>query len=285
MIKFGVLGSLQCCIDGVGAVPSAPKQRQLLALLLMNANRVISADYCIEELWESAPPSSASSTLQTYVMQLRKCLGEHSSNLDRGESRLETRERGYLLHVGPGEFDVDVFEDKVRLARLALAAEDDDSADSALRAALAVWRGPVFTDIKPGPVLTMWATSLNEVRLSILEHRIEVDLRLGRHRELIGELSGMVQRSPLLESLHAHLIIALYRSGRQAHALQVYERLRHRLAEELGLEPTPALQQLHHKVLRSAPELAPPPTIVAASRYSAELIAGRLRPQVDSLCG
>lgn len=280
-MNFGILGPLLFCTgDDSAPAPSAPKPRQLLALLLINANRTVSADYCIEELWEGDPPPSAAATLQTYVMQIRKSL----SRKDSTSQRLLTRERGYRFVMETDEFDVDIFESRVRRARAVLAGEDDVQAGDLLREALSVWRGPVFADVSTGPVLQMWATSLNEARLAVLENRIEVDLRLGRHRELIGELSGMVQRSPLLESLHAHLIIALYRSGRQVHALQVYERLRHKLAAELGLEPTPELQHLHTRVLRSDPELSPPPA-TPSDRFSAELIAGRMIPDIPACVG
>jgi DNA-binding SARP family transcriptional activator len=130
----------------------------------------------------------------------------------------------------------------------------------------------------------MWAASLREARLAVLEQRVEVDLRLGRHRELIAELSGIVQRSPLAENLNGYLMLALYRSGRQPHALQVYERLRRRLSDELGLLPTPPLRRLHLNILRSAPELDPP-LVRPSARFADELIAGRIFPPFGGCSG
>lgn len=280
-MRYGVLGPMLCCIGDTDIAPAAPKLRQLLALLLMNANRPVSPEYCIEELWGQAPPSSAAATLQTYIMQLRKRIDAVDTHRAPGTTqRLQTRQRHYLLHIQSGEFDVEEFEDKARRARATLAADtrhaEDQEVSIQLRDALATWRGPVFADIPTGPVLSMWVTSLRETRLAVLEQRIEVDLRLGRHHELIGELSGIVQRSPLTETLIGHLMLALYRSGRQVHALQAYERLRRALADGSGLVPTPSLQELRRKILTNAAELDPP-NAQPSSRFAADTLTGRLR--------
>ncbi|MFG2041514.1 BTAD domain-containing putative transcriptional regulator [Dactylosporangium sp. NPDC048998] len=283
-MKVGVLGPLLMCADQAIKVPTAPKQRQLLALLLLNANQVVPVSQCIEELWEYRPPASAVSTLHTYIMQLRRMLRGAPKDSPPGDpgggtgcvERLVTRDRGYLFVTRPGELDVDAFEDRLRDSRQALGAGDDAVAAAALRDALAVWRGPALVDIQPGPVLRTWIASLEESRLSTIERRIEVDLRLGRHQELIGELSALVERHPVHENLHAHLMLALYRSGRQVHALEVFTRLRTVLSEELGLEPSPALRRLHQAVLASDPVLDPPPVHVP-SRFSIDLDLGRIR--------
>lgn len=284
-MKLGILGPLLLCADEAIRVPTAPKQRQLLALLLLNANQVVPVSQCIEELWEYHPPASAVSTLHTYIMQLRRALrlgreGEHGTGC---AERLITRDRGYLFVSRQGELDVDTFEDRLRDSRQALSDGDDPAAAAALRDALAVWRGPALVDVQPGPVLRTWLASLEESRLSTIERRIEVDLRLGRHQELIGELSALVERHPVHENLHAHLMLALYRSGRQVHALEVFTRLRTVLSDELGLEPSPALRRLHQSILSFDPALDAPPVHVP-SRFSIDLDLGRIRRVLSEPC-
>lgn len=286
-MKLGILGPLLLCAEEAIQVPTAPKQRQLLALLLLNANQVVPVSQCIEELWEYNPPASAVSTLHTYIMQLRRALRlgrepEHTTGTGCA-GRLITRDRGYLFVSRQGELDVDTFEDRLRDSRQALSDGDDPVAAAALRDALAVWRGPALVDVQPGPVLRTWLASLEESRLSTIERRIEVDLRLGRHQELIGELSALVERHPVHENLHAHLMLALYRSGRQVHALEVFTRLRTVLSDELGLEPSPALRRLHHAVLSFDPALDAPPVHVP-SRFSIDLDLGRIRRVLSEPC-
>ncbi|MFF5232901.1 BTAD domain-containing putative transcriptional regulator [Dactylosporangium sp. NPDC000521] len=282
-MKLGVLGPLLLCADGAIKVPTAPKQRQLLALLLLNANQVVPVSQCIEELWEYNPPASAVSTLHTYIMQLRRILRLGNERDTTCAGRLVTRDRGYLFVSRQGELDVDAFEDRLRDSRQALTDGDDPAAAAALRDALAVWRGPALVDVQPGPVLRTWLASLEESRLSTIERRIEVDLRLGRHQELIGELSALVERHPVHENLHAHLMLALYRSGRQVHALEVFTRLRTVLSDELGLEPSPALRRLHQAVLSFDPALDAPPVHVP-SRFSIDLDLGRIRRVLSEPC-
>ncbi|MGI5175643.1 AfsR/SARP family transcriptional regulator [Dactylosporangium sp. CA-152071] len=282
-MKLGVLGPLLLCADGAIQVPTAPKQRQLLALLLLNANQVVPVSQCIEELWEYNPPASAVSTLHTYIMQLRRILRLGNERDATCAGRLVTRDRGYLFVSRQGELDVDAFEDRLRDSRQALGDGDDPAAAAALRDALAVWRGPALVDVQPGPVLRTWLASLEESRLSTIERRIEVDLRLGRHQELIGELSALVERHPVHENLHAHLMLALYRSGRQVHALEVFTRLRTVLSDELGLEPSPALRRLHQAVLSFDPALDAPPVHVP-SRFSIDLDLGRIRRVLSEPC-
>ncbi|UGQ11792.1 AfsR/SARP family transcriptional regulator [Yinghuangia sp. ASG 101] len=259
-MKFGILGPLLMEGADRASVPRAPKQRQLLALLLLNANEVVSTDACIEELWDERPPRSARSTLQTYVLLLRRALRRATPHPNTGVARqkLETRERGYLLNVDTGELDLDEFECRVLSGRAALARGDDAEASAQLRAALGMWRGEPLADIFAGPILRAHLVRLEEHRFDIREECVEADLRLGRHHELLSELRGLVARHPANENLAAQMMLALYRSGRQAQALETFADLRRVLDEELGLEPSPRMRLLHQAVLTYDARLDPP---------------------------
>jgi DNA-binding SARP family transcriptional activator len=264
-MRFGILGPLTICDNGTTierrpATPTAPKQRQLLALLLLNAGKVVSVSECIEELWGEAPPASATSTLQTYVMQLRRGFRGTRDSTAPPNGRLVTRDRGYSLIVHPGELDAEVFGERVRRAEEAAAKADEFETARQLRLALCLWRGPALVDVQAGPVLSVRVAGLEERRLSVLYKRIEVDLRLGAHHELLGELSMLTGQYPMHENLHAQFMIALYRSGRQADSLQVFNRLRRELGEELGLGPSPRLSRLQQAILNADPILDAPVT-------------------------
>lgn len=281
-MKFGVLGPLLICADEALYLPTAPKQRQLLALLMLNANQIVPVSRCIEELWEYNPPASAVSTLQTYIMQIRRTLRRSAAG-PTCASRLVTRDRGYLFAIEPDELDVHAYERRLQESRRALADADDPRAAALFRQALAVWRGPALVDVQAGPVLRTWLASLEESRLNALDQRIDVDLRLGRHRELVSELSALVERHPVHENLHAQLMLALYRCGRQVHALEVFARLRKVLADELGLEPSPVIRRLQQAVLASDPQLDPPvPT--SPSSHSFDLDFLRLSSMMVEPC-
>lgn len=272
-MEFGVLGPLRMTAQRISYVPTAPKQRQLLALLLFNANQVVSTSACIEELWESAPPASALSTLQTYVLQLRRALRgvPHIGSLQDARKTLETRDGGYLLVVRPGELDLHVFERLVSHGRAALDHDDDRTGSRLLGEALDMWTGAALADVQTGPILQSYLTGLEEQRICVQEQRIEADLRLGHHHELLGELSALVTQNPTHENLHAQLMLALYRSGRPAQALTVHRRLRQVLHDELGLEPSPRMRRLHQAVLACDPVLDMPSQ--ARGRLSLDLPA------------
>lgn len=235
---------------GVSYTPTAPKQRQLLALLLLNANEVVSTGTCIEELWEDAPPNSALSTLQSYILQLRRSLRRvpRIGSLQAARGILETRDGGYLLAVADGELDADRFWGLVREGRAALR-HDDERGSARLAEALRLWHGAALSDVQRGPVLRAYLVGLEEERVSVHEQRIAADLRLGRHQELLGELSGLTVRYPTHESLHAQFMLALYRAGRRTQALEVQRRLSAVLRTELGLDPSPRLRRLHQAIL------------------------------------
>ncbi|MFJ7130668.1 BTAD domain-containing putative transcriptional regulator [Streptomyces sp. NPDC098101] len=254
-----VLGMFDVRVGGVPVAPSASKPRQLLATLAVHAGQVVSVGALIGELWGAKPPRSAQATLQTYVMQLRGAVGTalEAGGGSAGDAKriLVTRPGGYLLDRGNGTSDAQEFERLSGTAFQALADRDDDTAARALRAALGLWRGPAFGDVQAGALLALEARRLEEARLCVQEHRIELDLRQGRHRELIGELSVLVQQHRTHENLHAHLMLALYRSSRRTEALGVYQRLRGTLVHELGLEPSEQLRELQHAVLTASPKL------------------------------
>jgi DNA-binding SARP family transcriptional activator len=236
-MEFRILGPLEVIEDGQPLALGGTKQRALLACLLLRANQVVSADRLIEELWPGAAPRTAAKTIQVYVWRLRKELGE---------GRVVTRPPGYLVRVGPSEFDLFRFEELLEKAR----DLDRMHAAEPLREALALWRGPPLADLSYEAFAQTEIARLEELRLAALEERIEADLATGRNAELVGELEALVRRHPLRERLRGQLMLALYRSGRQAEALEVYQAARRTLVDELGLEPGAALQRLEKAILQ-----------------------------------
>jgi DNA-binding SARP family transcriptional activator len=227
VVEFRILGPLEVLGDDGRPVALPPaKPRALLVLLLLNRNRTVRTDMLVDQLWDERPPATATKTVQVYVSQLRKGLGD----------RLQTRPGGYELRVGDGELDADRFE------RLAGEGEYRD--------ALELWRGPALDDVRGEAFARSAAERLEEARLAALEDRIDADLDAGRHAVLVGELEQLVEEHPLRERLRGQLMLALYRSGRQAEALDVYRRTRTLLADELGLEPSPELRELEQAILR-----------------------------------
>ena len=259
-MEIRLLGPLEAEVDGTSIVPRAGKPRQLLALLTLHANHVLPVPTLIEELWGSDMPRSALTTLQTYILQLRRGLGaalgpERSA---AAKDILATRHGGYLLCVEPTAIDACAYEHLAQTGKSAAAAGDDFAAAAAYRAALAQWRGTALVDVRVGPILEIELARLEESRLSTIEARIESELRLGLHAELLTELTELVTRHPLHEGLHAQGMVALYRSGRQWQALELYRGLRTRLVQEIGVEPSPRLQRLHEALLGSDPALDGP---------------------------
>jgi DNA-binding SARP family transcriptional activator len=236
-MEFRILGPLEVVEDGHALSLGGTKQRALLACLLLRANQVVSNDRIVDELWGEAPPATAVKTIQVYISRLRKELGE---------SRLVTRPPGYLLHVDRSELDLGRFEELLGEAR----GLHPEAAADVLRDALALWRGPALADLAHEPCAQADVARLEELRLTAVEERIEADLANGRDAELIGELEALVAEHPLRERLRGQLMLALYRSARQAEALEVYQAARRTLVEELGLEPSSALQRLEQAILR-----------------------------------
>jgi predicted ATPase/DNA-binding SARP family transcriptional activator len=252
---FGVLGPLELQVAGQSVPVGGPKQRALLALLLLRHNEVFPRDELVEELWAGKPPSTAVNALQGYVSDLRQAFAAVDA-AGFGPERLVTRAPGYLLRVDRGELDLDVFEQLSSEAKRALRDRRPAAAASKLRDALDVWRGPPLAEFT-SEFLHAERSRLEELRLAALEDRIDAELALGRHTELVGEITGLVAEHPLRERLRGQLMVALYHAGRQADALDVYSSTRSTLVDELGIEPSVTLQRLHQAILRQDPSLEP----------------------------
>jgi DNA-binding SARP family transcriptional activator len=231
-MEFRILGPLEVVEDGRVLDLGGQKQRMLLAVLLLHPNEVVSVDALSEALWQDGPPATAPKVVQVYVSQLRKTLGR---------DRVETKAPGYLLHVDDGELDATRFR--------ALRAEDRHDE------ALALWRGSPLGEFAYQRFAQPEIAQLEELRLTFREERVEVDLAAGRHTELVGELEALVAETPLRERLRCQLMLALYRSGRQAEALEAYNGARRTLVDELGIEPSRELRDLHQAVLNQDPAL------------------------------
>jgi YVTN family beta-propeller protein len=235
-MQFAILGTVEATSDGRRLEIGGPKQRSLLAILLLHANDVVSRDTLIEGLWGDRPPGGPRDALDSYISRLRRVLGD---------DRVSRRSSGYALRVEPGELDVHRFEK--------LVAEGD------LTAALAVWRGPALADLVLEPFARDEAARLDARRLDVLEEQLAADIAEGGGPQLVGELERLVHDHPFRERFVAHLMVALYRSGRQAVALEVYRRARRLFADELGLEPGPQLAALEQQILAHDPRLEPEP--------------------------
>jgi WD40 repeat protein/DNA-binding SARP family transcriptional activator/tRNA A-37 threonylcarbamoyl transferase component Bud32 len=239
-MRFQVLGPLEAWEGGGRLALGGPKQRLVLAHLLLRANQVVPADRLIDQVWGEEPPDAARSALQAYVSRLRRSLGA---------GRLRGRPPGYVLGAAPEEVDVLQFEGLVGQARRR-AATEPRAALRLLDDALALWRGPALADLAAEASLGPELARLEELRLAAGEERVDALLVLGRHGEVVAELERLTKDQPLRERLWGQRMVALYRSGRQAEALGAYQQARQTLAEELGIDPSPALQRLHEQVLR-----------------------------------
>ncbi|GAA1865703.1 hypothetical protein GCM10009736_36210 [Actinomadura bangladeshensis] len=254
-LSIGLLGPLTINLNQKPVPASAPKQRQVLALLALNAGRVVTVPTLIEELWGDFPPRSYATTLQTYILQLRNALTAASCGHPRARQMLGTCHYGYLLEEDACQTDVEVFERRVRAGRAAAENGDHRRTAAELGRALQLWRGPAMVDVRKGRVLEIEAASLEERRQGALERRIEADLALGRHSDLLGELTLVTARDPMNENLCAFLMAALYRAGHVGRSLQAFHRLRSVLNRELGVEPAPRLQRLQAAILSGDPAL------------------------------
>jgi DNA-binding SARP family transcriptional activator len=248
--QFSILGSLELRDgDDVAVALGGVRERSLLALLLLNANELVSTDRIVDELWGDRPPKAAVKTVQVYVSRLRKILGSDT---------LVTRPPGYVLHVDDEQFDLRCFERLAADGRRALSSGHLAAARELLREALALWRGAALSDFVYEPFAQAEAARLKELRVATIEDRVEADLQAGQAAELVPELQALAAREPLRERLRGQLMIALYRSGRQADALDVYRDARTTLVEELGLEPGPELKKLERAILTQDPALERP---------------------------
>ncbi|MDQ1696821.1 MAG: hypothetical protein QOJ03_2174, partial [Frankiaceae bacterium] len=239
-MRFALLGRLDVFAGDKHLVMDAPRQLVLLGRLLMTPNLVVGADELIDVVWGDRPPRHAANGLQALVSRMRRVLGS---------DRLAGRSGGYLLVVHPGERDVDEFELHCRAGEAALDAGDPAAASQSFNAALRLWRGRPFGEHADAPFARAEVARLEELHLSVTEGRIEAELALGHHAAVVGDLEGLARTHPLRERLRGQLMVALYRSGRQAEALDVYKETRLQLVEELGIEPNPELQRLVQAIL------------------------------------
>jgi DNA-binding SARP family transcriptional activator len=270
VLEFRILGPLEVADDGEPLQLSGQKQRALLALLLLDVNRVVSTDRIVDALWGEAPPRTAATSLQNFVSQLRKLLGSDV---------LVTKPPGYQLRIAPEQLDLE------RFTRLVEESRGEPPAERAakLRRALALWRGRPLADLGFEAFAQQEIGRLEELRLAALEDRVDAELEAGRHSDLIGELEAFADEHPLRERLRSQLMLALYRSGRQAEALQIYHDTRRVLVDELGIEPSPSLQQLHGSILRQDPRLEGGQPVAPAAEDRLKdvvetMLAGRLVP-------
>lgn len=250
MLEFRILGPLEVADDGQALSLGGAKQRALLAVLLLHRGETVSTDRLIDDLWGERAPASALKSVQVYVSHLRKLVGPEA---------LLTQGRGYRLAVSPEQVDAERFEELAAAGRRALEAGDAERGSRTLREALALWRGPALADLAYEAFAQADVRRLDEARLGAVEDRADADLALGRHQQLVGELEALVREHPLRERLQGQLMLALYRSGRQADALDRFREARGALRDELGLEPGPELRELERAILDHDPELKAPP--------------------------
>ncbi|MEV4538581.1 AfsR/SARP family transcriptional regulator [Asanoa sp. NPDC049518] len=236
---------------------TAPKPRKVLALLLLHANLVVPVETLIAELWGDDPPASAQTTLQTYILKIRRMLVTALAVCPNhlASEILVTASGGYRLNVGPGELDLHEYERLAAAGRAALDQGDDVEGARLLGEALDLWKGSALVDVRLGPVLQAEVQRLEEGRLSLWRQRIEADLRAGRHQAVLGDLGWLAARHPLNEDLQAQYMVALYRAGRRTDALEAFHRLRGTLQDDLGLEPSQRVQRLQHAILTADPAL------------------------------
>jgi predicted ATPase/DNA-binding SARP family transcriptional activator len=256
VIEFGILGPLQVRAHGELLPLGGAKRRALLALLLVRANETVSTDWLIDELWDERPPETAANTLQAHVSQLRRVL--HGGIGDREPPILVTQAPGYVLRVSPDALDANRFERLLDDADAAHARGGLEEASALFTEALALWRGQPLADVADLGSAQPEIARLEALRRRALEDRIDCELELGRHAEVLAEIEALVALHPLSERLRRQLMLALYRAGRQADALQAYQSARLALTEELGLEPGAELRDLHQAILRHDASVAAP---------------------------
>lgn len=251
-VRYRLLGSMQILAStGEQARVTRPKHRQLLASLLLSGNAVVAADSLVEELWEGVPPASARGMLQTYVWGLRKLLAPS----DPSSAPIQTAGRGYRFAVDRGDLDLLAFADLAQYGRKALRAGDLGNAEHLLGRALGLWRGAALEDVEMPAMLANTAMRLNDERVSVFEDWFEAHLALGWTSDVVSKALAWLDVSPFRERLCGQVMLALYRTGRQAEALHAYHSLRRHLAHDLGIEPNPTIRDLHERILAADPVL------------------------------
>jgi DNA-binding SARP family transcriptional activator len=274
-LRFALLGPVRVWRGDVQLPPGPPQLRALLATLLLRGGRAATADELIDALWGVQPPESALAALRTYAFRLRRMLGSEA---------LDSVSGGYALRIEPGSLDIAEAERLAAEAERARTAGDPAGARELLASALRLWEGEPLAGV-PGPYADTQRTRLAEWRLSLLESRLELDLDLGGHGEAVSELTALTTEHPLSERLRALLMLALYRGGRQAEALGVYADTRRLLDEELGVDPCAELAELHQRILRADPDLAPPPAPAADQATTVRIRPAQLPASVPDFTG
>jgi predicted ATPase/DNA-binding SARP family transcriptional activator len=272
-LDYRILGPLEIGLDGSPFTVKGRKPRALLALLLLHRNELVPAERLIDDLWGEDPPATAGNTLQVYVSQLRKVV----------EGELVREGPGYRLQVEPDRLDSERFERLAGEAASALGRRAYVEASELLTEALALWRGPPLVDVQYESFAQAEITRLEELRLAAIEGRIEAELGLGHHGEVVGELEALVAENPLRERFRGQLMLALYRAGRQADALEAYQEARRVLLDELGLEPGPELRELEQAILRQEEALSPRPLPASNVPTPVSTLVGRDR-ELEEIC-
>lgn len=250
-MRYEVLGQLQVRDDERASFISAPKIETLLAVLLVRSGQVVTHDQLIAEIWGDGPPRRVMAGLHVYVSQLRKFL----TSAGQPKCPIVTSPAGYQLRLGQDELDCEIFLRLVQTGRENAAQQRDEQARYCFERGLTLWRGPALADLSYGPILEGFATCLLEARLECTELLIDCQLRLGRHREVVGQLYTLIAEHPLREAFRRQLMLALYRSERTADALNAYQAARRALHDELGLEPCRSLQNLQRAILTADDQL------------------------------
>lgn len=282
-VRIAVLGTMDVRVIGEDRTPSAPKVRSALAILLMQANHVVPVSRLIEELWDEGPPRLARKTVQTYMYQLRQRL-----RLPAAYARppvLETHPGGYTIRLEPQEMDLWVFQAAVALARREHERGDHARVAALLREALNLWRGEVLCDVDAGMMLAARIARIDEVRIGALELLFDAELTLGRHREVLGELTELTAQYPLHEEFTAQLMTAAHRAAQRATALEAFARLRTRLIDQLGIEPSQRLHRLQRDVLSQESAVVSPPDPPAPAISVAPRRIAHLPPDTEDFAG
>lgn len=260
--EIRILGPLHVTMAGSSVVPTAAKTRQVLALFAINVGRVVTTSVLIEELWGGRAPRRAPGTLQTYVLHLRRLIGSATEPGRSSKDILITKHTGYQLDVDPGSVDAVRYERLAASGRAAGAVGDFRRAGELLSDALTMWRGPVLVDVNTGTQLEIEAMRLAESRLTDLTLRIDADLYLGRHQQLLGELAALCAQHPFMENFRAQYMLALYRSGRVSQAMATYREMWRTARDQLGVEPGGTLRRLHQALLSGSTHIDDPTFLI-----------------------
>lgn len=284
-VAISVLGPLQLSINGIDATPTAPKQRQALALMALNEGQVVTSANFVDELWSENPPRSAKTTLQTYILHLRKLISREFKNESLvAREILLTKQGGYLLRLPMAPFDFRRFSSLSTEGRIALGQGEPHRGAHLLGEALKLWRGPALVDVPIGSVLEPKVRGLQAQQQIAMESRIEADLQVGHYDEAICDLAFMTAQQPLNERIHEQYMRALHFAGRRSEALGVFHRLRRSLMDELGLEPSANLQRTQYMILSSEPSRAGDGPGEQLSRTSMEELDQPRTPHLSN-CG